>query len=92
MQADQGEDTVTQEPVSQQALDIAVGDNPRDVAATQEPATQESDSEMQADQGEDTITQEPVSQQALDTAVEDNPGDVAATQEPATQELEIQID
>ena len=52
--------------MSQQALDIAVGDNPGDVASTQELATQESDSEMQADQGEDTVTQEPVSQQALD--------------------------
>ena len=41
MQVDQREDTVTQEPVSQQALNTAMEGNPGDVAATQEPATQE---------------------------------------------------
>ena len=69
--------------MSQKARNAVVEENLGDVAITQEPATQEEDSEMQIDQGEDTVTQEPVSQQAMNTAVEGNPGDVAITQEPA---------
>ena len=49
------EDTVTQEPVSPKAINVAAEENPRDVAATQEPAIQELNSEMQVDQGEDTV-------------------------------------
>ena len=39
MQADQEEDTVTQEPVSQQAPIAVMEENPGDVAVTQQPAT-----------------------------------------------------
>ena len=50
MQVDQEEDTVTQEPVSLKVMNAAVEESPGDVAATQEPATLEPNSEMQVDQ------------------------------------------
>ena len=75
-------------------MNVAVEENPGDVADTQEPTTLEPNSEMQVDQEEDTVTQEPVSQKAMNAAVEENPGDVAATQEPTTLESnsEMQVD
>ena len=56
MQVDQGEGTVTQEPVSQQAMNTTMEGNPGDVAVTQEPKTLiENSYEL-----EDTVPQEPV--------------------------------
>ena len=56
MQVDQGEDTVTQEPVPQQAMNTAVEGNPGDVAATQEPTTLIENLDVL----EDIVPQEPV--------------------------------
>ena len=56
MQVDQEEDTVTQEPVSSQAVNAAAEENPGDVAVTQEPATLI----VNLDMLEDTAPQEPV--------------------------------
>ena len=56
MQIDQGEDTITQEPVPQQAMNTAVEENPGDVAATQEPTTLMENSEVL----ENTVPQAPV--------------------------------
>ena len=44
-------------------------ENPGNVAATQELATLEPNSEMQVDQEEDTVTQEPVSQKSMNAAI-----------------------
>ena len=51
---DQGEDTVTQEPVSQQAPIADMEENPGDVAVTQEPAT------LIEEVQEDTVSQETI--------------------------------
>ena len=39
-------DTATQEPVPPKAMEVDAEESLKDVAVTQEPATQESDSEM----------------------------------------------
>ena len=46
MQATQKEDTITQEPVSLEAMNVAAEESLKDVAVTQELATLESNSEM----------------------------------------------
>ena len=64
------------------------GQENKDVAVTQEPATQTLNSEMQE---EDTVTQELVSPKAINVSTEENPGGAAVTQEPATQEENSEI-
>ena len=84
----QVEDTATQEPVSQKAMEIEAEENLKSVAATQEPATQPLNPEMQV---EDTATQEPVSQKAMEADAEESLKSIAATQEPATHEADVEM-
>ena len=72
-------------------MEVAAEESLKDVAVTQEPATQELNPGMQE---EDTSTQEPVSSKAMEVAAEESLKGVAVTQEPATQESisEMQMD
>ena len=56
MQGPQEEDTVTQEPVSPEAMDVDAEESPKEVAVTQELATLI----VNLDVLEDTVPQEPV--------------------------------
>ena len=69
-------------------MEVDAEESLKDVAITQEPATQELNPGMQE---EDTVTQEPVSLKAMEVDAEESLKDVAATQEPATHESDSEM-